>query len=50
MMKMANGAKGVESVKERELLKLDEIPAQFKKDLPKEIWSVASEAKEFKEF
>jgi hypothetical protein len=49
MMKTANGARGVESLKEKELLKLDEIPAQFKKDLPREIWSVASETKDFKE-
>jgi hypothetical protein len=46
LMKTANGAKGVESLKERELLKIDEIPAEFRKELPKELWTGASERKD----
>ena len=38
LMKMANGAKGVEFVSEKTIEDQKEIPAEFKKDLPKDIF------------
>jgi hypothetical protein len=38
LTKIGNGAKGVELLSEKEILKAEEIPAIFRKDLPKEIF------------
>ncbi len=45
-MKIANGAKGVEKLKELEIRDFKEIPQEFKKDLPKELLKVVDNIKE----